>query len=433
MNKFRGQTAAVLRPRSTEEVSAIMRYCHERKLAVTPQGGNTGLVGGSVPLHDELILSTSLMNQVYGIDAVARTLTCQAGCVLETLNAALAEHDLMMPLDLGAKGSCQIGGNISSNAGGLRFLRYGSLHGSVLGLKAVLPNGDVIDTMKGLRKDNTGYDLKQLFIGSEGTLGIITEVLMGVVQKPSAVNVAFLACPGYDQVQQTLVAAQKGLGEILSAFEFLDHEGMRCVNETVDVPNPFDSTAPFYVLVETHGSNSEHDYAKLEAFLENAMETGCVVDGVVAQDATQAAALWQVRERITEGLQHDGVVYKYDISLPVQHLYSLVEAMRPRVADLATRCVGFGHLGDGNLHLNITSPTASEELFAQIEPFVYEFTREHRGSISAEHGLGLMKARHIHYSQPAANVTLMRQLKGLLDPHGLLNPYKTVEENPLNV
>eukprot|EP01147_Barroeca_monosierra_P004206 gene4206-6552_t len=428
MRKFRGQGVVVLRPRTTEEVSAIMRYCNEKRLAVCTQGGNTGLVGGGVPLHDEVILSTELMKNVVSLDKVSRILTCQAGCVLENLNTYLSEYDLMMPLDLGAKGSCHIGGNIATNAGGLRFLRYGSLHGTVLGMEVVLADGTILNTLSGLRKDNTGYDLKQLFIGSEGTLGVITSVAIEAVQKPSATNVAFLSCNTYENVQETFHSAKRDLGEILSAFEFLDDEAMVCTSSNLELANPLDDPSPFYVLIETHGSVQEHDMAKLEAFLERVMEANTVVNGIVAQDTTQATALWGVRERITEALQKDGAVYKYDVSLPLPTLYSLVDAMRSRVKNIATRCVGYGHVGDGNLHLNITSPEPNDQLLEAIEPFVYEFTAGHSGSISAEHGLGLMKAHHIHYSKSPEAITLMKQFKGVLDPHGILNPYKTVAD-----
>eukprot|EP00043_Microstomoeca_roanoka_P006592 m.64117 g.64117 ORF g.64117 m.64117 type:complete len:499 (-) comp13477_c0_seq2:97-1593(-) len=428
MRKFKGQSTVVLRPKTTEEVSAVLRYCNERRLAISTQGGNTGLVGGSVPLFDEIILTTELMNNIISLDEVSRILTCQSGCVLERLNEYLGARNLMMPLDLGAKGSCHIGGNVSTNAGGLRFLRYGSLHGSVLGLEAVLADGTVLNTLSGLRKDNTGYDLKQLFIGSEGTLGVVTAVAIEAVQKPAAVNVAFLACPSYEHVQKTFMAAKELLGEVLSAFEFLDNEAMICTTANLGLSSPLPEAAPFYVLIETHGSVQEHDFAKLEMFLEKVMSEEIVADGTVAQDSAQALALWEIRERITEALQVDGTVYKYDVSLPLPVLYSLVEAMRSRVIDMATRCVGYGHVGDGNLHLNITSSTRNDKLFEAIEPFVYEFTAKHHGSISAEHGLGLMKPKHMHYSKSPAAIALMQQIKAVMDPNGILNPYKTLPD-----
>nr|XP_028586784.1 D-2-hydroxyglutarate dehydrogenase, mitochondrial isoform X2 [Podarcis muralis] len=377
LKSVRGCSKILLKPRTTAEVSEILRYCHERNLAVNPQGGNTGLVGGSVPVFDEIILSTALMNQIISFDDVSGILVCQAGCILENLNQYLEQLDFIMPLDLGAKGSCHIGGNVATNAGGLRLLRYGSLRGTVLGLEVVLADGSLLNCLASLRKDNTGYDLKQLFIGSEGTLGVITAVSILCPRKPKAVNLAFLE-------------------------------------------------SPFYVLIETSGSNSAHDEEKLSHFLEHVMASGLVVEGTLASEDKKIKALWALRERITEALTCDGSVYKYDISLPVEKLYDLVTDMRTRLGGSAKNVVGYGHLGDGNLHLNITADSYSHSLLEAIEPFVYEWTSQYRGSISAEHGLGFKKKHYIHYSKPREAVLLMQQFKAMLDPKGILNPYKTL-------
>jgi FAD/FMN-containing dehydrogenase len=258
MHNVRGQSKLMLRPRTTLEVSWILAHCNERRLAVVPQGGNTGLVGGSVPVFDEVILSTSLMNKVISLDEVAGVLVCQSGCVLEALSNKLEQKGLMMPLDLGAKGSCQIGGNVSTNAGGLRLLRYGSLHGNVLGLEVVLADGTVLDSLSTLRKDNTGYDLKQLFIGAEGTLGVVTAVSILTPPLPNSVNVAFMGCPGFAEVREVYTTAKSMLGEILSAVEFMDSECMEVVERHLPLQNPI-SPHPFYALVETSGSHDLHD------------------------------------------------------------------------------------------------------------------------------------------------------------------------------
>jgi FAD/FMN-containing dehydrogenase len=423
--QYRGKGSVVLRPKTTEECSAIMKHCNDRLLAVNLQGGNTGLVGGSVPVHDEIVLSTSLMNAVVSLDPVANILVCESGCILENLDNYLSEHGFIMPLDLGAKGTCQIGGNVATNAGGLRLLRYGSLHGTVTGLEVVLADGTILDTLSYCRKDNTGYDLKQLFIGSEGTLGLVTKVAIQVPTKPAAVNVAFLACQTYEDCLKTFDLAKSGLGEILSAFEFMDGKSMKLTEKHMELQNPI-SEFPFYVLVETHGSVDSHDQEKLEGFLETAMTEGYVGDGIVAQDQTQFGKIWGIRESITQALSRDGVVFKYDISLPVKELYTIVEEMSARVDGLANVCLGFGHMGDGNLHLNIAAPEASPEVLAAIEPFVYEFTQSKGGSISAEHGLGVMKAEKIHYSRPAPAIALMQSIKDVMDPNRILNPYKTL-------
>jgi len=429
LRQYRGIGSVVLRPKTTEECSAVLKYCDDRRIAVTLQGGNTGLVGGSVPVFDEVVLSTSLMNKVESLDQVSNVLVCQSGCILEALEQYVADYGCIMPLDLGAKGSCQIGGNVSTNAGGLRFLRYGSLHASVLGLEVVKADGTVLDMLTTLPKNNTGYDLKQVFIGAEGTLGLVTKVAIKLPVKPHAVNLAFLGCNSFDDVLKTVHHAKSGLAEILSAFEFLDQESAAITADKLGIKTPIDEY-PFYTLIETHGSVDTHDYEKLHSFLEEAMGAGFVTDGVVAQDSAQMAHFWSLREGITSALSMAGTVYKYDVSLPLTEFYNLVEAMRERVGDLAMVCTGYGHLGDGNLHLNIVgdAESPSDELRNAIEPFVYEYVGQHKGSISAEHGLGVMKAKHIHYSRSAEEVDVMRSMKAALDPKGILQPYKTLPE-----
>ncbi|KAM6178893.1 D-2-hydroxyglutarate dehydrogenase, mitochondrial isoform 1-T1 [Rhynchocyon petersi] len=381
------------------------------------------MVGGSVPVFDEVILSSALMNQVVSFHSLSGVLVCQAGCILDNLSRFLEDRDFIMPLDLGAKGSCHIGGNVATNAGGLRFLRYGSLHGSILGLEVVLANGTVLNCLTSLRKDNTGYDLKQLFIGSEGTLGVITAVSILCPPKPKAVNVAFLACPGFPEVLRTFSSCRGALGEVLSAFEFMDSECMRLVGQHLNLGCPVQES-PFYVLVETSGSNAEHDSAKLNSFLDDVLSSGLVTDGTVATDLKKMQALWALRERITEALSREGYTYKYDISLPVERLYDIVTDLRARLGLSAKAVVGYGHLGDGNLHLNVTAEAFSTQLLGELEPYVYEWTAGQQGSVSAEHGLGFRKRDAMGYSKPPAAVQFMRGLKTLLDPKGILNPYK---------
>ncbi|KAL5752581.1 hypothetical protein ACOSP7_022779 [Xanthoceras sorbifolium] len=430
MRKYKGSSKLLLQPKSTHEVSQILKYCNSRCLPVVPQGGNTGLVGGSVPVFDEVIINIGSMNNIISLDKVSGILVCEAGCILENLISFLDNHGFVMPLDLGAKGSCQIGGNVSTNAGGLRLVRYGSLHGSVLGLEAVLANGDVLDMLGTLRKDNTGYDLKQLFIGSEGSLGIVTKVSILTPPKLSSVNLAFLACKDYFSCQKLLVEAKRRLGDILSAFEFLDNQSMDLVlNHLEGVRNPLPSSMHnFYVLIETTGSDESYDKEKLEAFLLRAMEGGLISDGVLSQDINQASSFWRIREGLPEALMKAGAVYKYDLSIPVEKMYDLVEEMRIRLGQTA-KVVAYGHLGDSNLHLNISAPQYDDKILAQIEPYVYEWTSKHRGSISAEHGLGLMKANHISYSKSPETVRLMGSIKKLLDPNGILNPYKVLPQS----
>ncbi|KAK1751801.1 hypothetical protein QBC47DRAFT_391068 [Echria macrotheca] len=436
MRKYRGHCQLVLKPSTTEEFSKILRYCNEHMLAVVPQGGNTGLVGGSVPVFDEIVLSMSRMSRILDFDEVSGTLVAEAGVILEVADQFLASKGYIFPLDLGAKGSCQLGGNLATNAGGLRLLRYGSLHGTVLGIEAVLPDGTVVDDLSRLRKNNTGYDLKQLFIGAEGTLGVITKVSIQCPQRPAAQNVAFFGLESYEQCQKAFREAKGQLSEILSAFELMDEGSQALVHRVTGNKRPLESTYPFYCLIETSGSNVDHDSEKLQNFLESVMEQGVVADGTLAQDETQLRSLWSWREGITEALGHLGGVYKYDVSIPLPQMYQLVEDTRARVAeagllgdsesDPVRAVVGYGHMGDSNLHLNVATRAFDERVEKVLEPFVYEWIAERQGSISAEHGLGLAKKKFIGYSRSPIMVGLMKQIKGLYDPKGIMNPYKYI-------
>lgn len=438
MRKYKGQSQLVLKPRTTEQVLEIIRYCNEKKLAVCPQGGNTGLVGGSVPVFDEIVVSLANMNKIRSFDDVSGILKCDAGVILENADNYLAEQGYIFPLDLGAKGSCFVGGVVATNAGGLRLLRYGSLHGSVLGLEAVLPDGTIYNSMHSLRKDNTGYDLKQLLIGSEGTLGVITGVSILCPSRPQAFNVAFLAVSSYEAVQKVFVGARKELQEILSAFEFMDDKSQILTGRHLGLEHPIESGQyPFYILIETSGSNKDHDDEKLETFLGNMMEEGLVDDGIIAQDETQLKNLWTWREAISEASTIGGGVYKYDVSIPLADLYSLVEDTSARLKEAGivdidddskpvVEAIGYGHVGDGNLHLNVCVREYSKEIEKLLEPFVYEWIQNKKGSISAEHGLGFQKRNYIGYSKSDVEVQMIKDLKKHYDPNGIMNPYKYV-------
>ena len=446
MHKYRGHTRLVLKPKTTEEVSKVLKYCNDNKLAVVPQGGNSGLVGGSVPVFDEIVISTSRMNNIRSFDDVSGVLVVDGGCILEVVDNFLAEQNHIFPLDLGAKGSCQIGGNVATNAGGLRLLRYGSLHGNVLGIEAVLPDGTIVDDLSKLRKNNTGYDLKQLFIGGEGTIGIITGVSIICPQRSKAVNVAYFGLPSFANVQKAFKEAKVQLGEILSAFELMDAQSQAFVHRVTGNKRPLEGEYPFYCLIETSGSNAEHDMEKLEKFLEHVMGEKIVSDGVLAQDETQVKSLWGWREGITEALGHYGGTYKYDLSIPLPELYSLVEETRERLLSKglvseaefyenkldfgdskpALGVVGYGHMGDSNLHLNVPVRKYTKEVEEALEPWVYEWIQKRNGSISAEHGLGLAKKKFIGYSRSETMVGLMQQIKKLYDPNGIMNPYKYI-------
>ena len=427
LKKYKGIPKYVYEPHSTEEIQEIVSWCHQNDYKIVPQGGNTGLVGGSTPMQDEVVINMSKMNKIHQIDKSQSTATVDAGVILEQLNIESAKYNMMVPLDLGAKGSCQLGGNIASNAGGLRYLRYGSLFQNILALEVALPNGQVLPMTSGMKKDNTGYHLKNLFIGSEGTLGIITKAVIQLVPLPKSTQVAVLALNSYSDVVSVFNQAKQHLNEILSAFEFWDKGCIELTTHKLGLRQPFDQLYPFYVLIETHGSNAKHDKEKLELFLEYAMES-LVVDGTIAQSNTEVLNLWKLRESIPEACSAQGKVYKYDISLPITKLYSLVEASQQKINNSTqhsfSRCVGYGHMGDGNLHLNVCASEFNKQNEKLLEPFVYEFTSQLNGSISAEHGIGQMKKKVLHYSKSKEHITLMKSIKSLIDPKNTMNPNK---------
>lgn len=427
MKKYRGHTRLVLKPNSTEQVSKILKYCNDNMLAVNPQGGNTGLVGGSVPVFDEIVVNLSRLNQIRSFDDVSGVLVADAGVVLETADSYVGEHNHIFPLDLGAKGSCQIGGNVATNAGGLRLLRYGSMHGNILGLEAVLPDGTIMNDLSKLRKNNTGYDLKQLFIGGEGTLGIVTGISILCPQRSPAVNVAYFGLSSYGKVQEAYKEAKKQLSEILSAFELMDSNSQKLYTRATGAKLPLEGDHPFYCLIETSGSNTDHDSEKLNAFLEHVMGEEIVEDGVVAENQTQFQSLWACREGVSEASQHFGGVYKYDLSIPLPQLYDLVNEARELMESKGLisgtddskpvlDVVGYGHMGDSNLHLNVATRWYDKEVEKALEPWVYEWVAKREGSISAEHGLGLAKKEFIGYSRNETMIRLMSQIKGLWDP-----------------
>ncbi|KAJ8954511.1 hypothetical protein NQ318_000742 [Aromia moschata] len=421
--QVRGCSSIVLKPKTTDEVSKILSFCEKNRLAVCPQGGNTGVVGGAVPVFDEIILSTELMNQIISLDETLGVMVCEAGCVLENLDNHLADRGLTVPLDLGSKGSCQIGGNVSTNAGGMRLIRYGNMHGNILGLEVVKANGEIIDCLSTLKKDNTGYHLKHLFIGAEGTLGVVTKVAFHCPPRPKYRSVAFLGLQDFHKALKTFRKAKEELGEILSAVEVMDIPTMNFIKEKNNQQSPI-GNYPFYLMIEISGSNESHDSEKLHSFLDSCMSSNLILTGTVATDPTKLNAIWRIREGISEGYKTCGAVFHYDISLPLEHYYTLVDDMRRHMGSRCERVFGYGHLGDGNLHLQIQMKEYSKELKELAEPYIYKRTAELKGSISAEHGMGFMKRRYLDLAKPPSSVSLMRDLKKLFDPNGILNPYK---------
>ena len=424
--QFRGNAPLVLYPRSTGDVSAVMRLCQERRISVVPQGGNTGLVGGSLAYNGEVVLALRHMNSVIDVDAAGGMVTAEAGIVLEALDEALEKEGLTVPVDLGAKGSCQLGGVCSTNAGGLRFCRFGSLLGNVVGLEVVLPGGDVLDLLSRCRKDNTGVPLRQLFLGAEGTLGVITKVCLAAPPKPTSVQVCMIGVDGMEDARRTLLMAKERLPDILSAFEILDAEVLRSVLRYQGrAEGPLGPAEhPFYVLVETYGSSEARDAEALGEFFEALAERGAAESGVLAQDRRQASDLWQLRELCPVATAADGYVLKYDLSLPLGKWDALCAAVREKLrAHEGSRLHVWGHAADGNIHLNVVSPAQDEALRGALEPWVYEWTASNGGSFSAEHGVGVLK-RGAMSTKPPGVLAAMRGIKQLFDPHGICNPGK---------
>src|SRR2546421_3612736 len=416
----------VVRPASTAEVASVVALCAREGVALVPQGGNTGLSGGAVPSGSrrEIVLSLSRMSRIRQLDALNDTLTVEAGCVLAAVQKAAADAGRLFALSLAAEGSCQIGGNLSTNAGGVNVLRYGSAREQVLGLEVVLPDGAVWHGLRGLRKDNTGYDLKQLFIGAEGTLGVITAAVLRLYPKASASATAWIALESPDAAVELLALLHAQLGERVSAFELVSRSCLDAVlAHSPNIQDPFASAHPWYVLVEIADSGApERLRAQVEAALADCAERGALRDAVLAQSGAQARALWRIRESIPEA-QFTNV--KHDVSVPVSKTPELIERAGRALATAfpGAQIFSFGHVGDGNIHYNV----GPESLIAQrdaVNRIVYQTVAELGGSISAEHGIGQLKRDEIASRKQPLELELMRALKPALDPKGLVDPGK---------
>lgn len=422
-----GQSSLALFPSSTQDVSKILSYCNSKSLPIVIQGGNTSLVAGSVPVNSEIILSMQRMNHIHSFDETSGILLCDSGCILETLEDYVSNKGYIIPYDLGAKGSCHIGGNVATNAGGIRYLKYGSLHGSVLGLEVVLANGSILNFMNSMRKDNTGYDLKQLFIGSEGTLGVITKVSILCSIKPSYTIVAFLSVKKFEDIKHVFKKFKRKMTSFLSAFEMIDEETMDAIKTNLKLSIPFPS--PFYILVELSMGEDDEVESQLMNLLDDLMNQGLVVDGTYSKESSTMNKLWAIRERCAEALLLDGYCYKYDVSLNFQNYYELVEVMRKRLKDFKIiRVSGYGHIADSNLHLTITTNEYDKNLHNTIEPFIYEWIRDKKGSISAEHGIGLKKRNFMHFAKSENIINVMKQIKFIFDNKFILNPGKVLPD-----
>jgi glycolate oxidase subunit GlcD len=417
---------AVAFPRTTDDVSKLLRLCAAHRVPVVPSGGRTGLAGGAVAAKGELVLSLKRMNRMDPVDLLGSTVRVQAGAVTEAVHQHVAEHGLTWPVDFASKGSSHVGGNIATNAGGVKVIRYGLTRQWVLGLQVVLADGTVLELNGALEKNNTGLDLRQLFIGSEGTLGVVTEATLKLTRLPEKLEVFLFAVPDVSAVVRLFREARRG-PFTLSAFEFFTDKCLSRVERHRKVHAPFDGPSGAYVLMEV-------DHAApgaLDPWLASLFERGLVTDGTLAQNATQAKELWTLREAISESLSATGFPYKNDISLPVANLEAFCAEMgsvfSSRYPDWEI-CL-FGHIGDGNLHVNVMKPDGLEKAeFLRhthaADQAMFELVRRHQGSISAEHGIGLLKKEALPYSRSPAELQVLRAVKRALDPEGVLNPGK---------
>ncbi len=417
---------AIVRPASTDEVAAVMKLCHAAGQAVIPVGGNTGLVEGATAGEDDILLSLERMNEIEALDETGCTMTVQAGVPLHTVQERATEVDLMFPVDFGARGSAQIGGAISTNAGGNAVIRYGMMREQVLGLEAVLADGTVVSSMNRLLKNNAGYDLKQLFIGTEGTLGIITRAVLRLRPALRSRNTAFVAVNDYANVPLLLKSLGSSLGGSLTAFEVLweDFYNTVVVDRDKHAP-PVEAGHPWYVLIEARGGKQEEDAERFQAALEEVLEAGLIVDAAFASGAKQREAMWAIRDDIDGLAEILDPVMAFDVSLPIAHTADYVAAVKRRLGERwpdTFRGVSFGHLGDNNLHFLLTVGSADHDEQGAAMAIIYDELKPYRGSISAEHGIGLEKRPFLGVTRNDSEVALMRSLKKALDPKGLLNP-----------
>jgi FAD/FMN-containing dehydrogenase len=433
--RFVGRCRAVIRPASTAEVAEVVRLCAEAGQAIVPQGGNTSLVGGSIPFESgtEIVLNLGRMNRVRDLDALNHTITVEAGCVLQTVQQAAQDADRLLPLSYGAEGSCQIGGCLATNAGGTMTLRYGNTRDLVLGVEVVLPDGRVWDGLRRLRKNNTGYDLKHLFIGAEGTLGIITAAVLKLVPRPRQVETAFVAVPDPTAAIALLADLREATGDALCAFELIPRRGLDFARRHVTgVVDPLADVHAWYVLVEAGAGTGEGALRTLfEDGLARGLESELVLDAVIAENSKQRQAFWLIREALVEAQKYEGGSLKNDVSVPVSRVADFItEATRAVEALIpGIRAVPFGHVGDGNIHFNLNQPEGADTAafmarWDEIQTLVNDIVGRLDGSISAEHGIGRIKRQELARVKSPVELDLMRAVKAALDPKGIMNPNK---------
>ena len=422
---------AVVFPKDTGQLSSIMKVCFQKNQKILVQGGLTNLVGSTKTFEDEIIISLDRMNKIEEIDEKSRTITLQSGVIVEDAINAVNEKDLLLPLNFGAKGSAQIGGVVSTNAGGLRVLKYGMTRGLILGLEAVLSNGEVISSMKKVIKDNSGYDLKQLFIGSEGTLGIVTRVVFKLEEKPESRCSALVAINNYDNVVNLLKFIEKGLSGKLTGFELMWHETYKTMLDSSEIYSPLlPSTYPFYVFIESLGSNLTSDFDKLSELISEAAEQNLIEDALLAQNEREQKIIWNMREDVSVLAKKSRFDQHFDISLPIPVIEKEVQIATKKLKNLSfvEHVFTFGHVADGNIHFIIGKNDDSIENKEKINEIIYSNLKENGGSVSAEHGIGLDKKKYLYTSRSAEEIKLMKTLKVMLDPKNILNPGRVIPD-----
>jgi FAD/FMN-containing dehydrogenase len=434
-DKYDGRSALVLRPGTTEEVSRIMRLAHELNLAVVPQAGNTGLVGGQTPHHGEIVLSVARLNRVRHIDPAGTSMTVEAGLTLAEVQAAAEKAGRLFPLSLPSEGSCRIGGNLGTNAGGVGVLAFGNTRQLVLGLEVVLADGRIWNGLKALKKDNTGYDLKDLFVGSEGTLGIITATVLKLFPRPAEKVTAFVSMPEIENALELFSLVSDDAGPALTAFEFIHRYPLDIVlRHTAGTRDPFSTVYPWYVLLEVSGLKADGSaLAIMERVLEQAAEKGLIIDATIATSLTQSRDFWRLREAVSEAQKGEGGVIKHDISVAVSRIPEFIHKANALVERLCpgARPIALGHFGDGNVHYNVAQPLdmSKDDFLArwdEIMEDVHKLAVDMDGSISAEHGIGYMKRDELARFKSDVELDLMRRIKAALDPKNILNPGKVV-------
>ena len=416
----------LVRPKSTEEVSAVLKLCHENVQTVVTHGGLTGTVEGAKATEQDIVLSLERMNQIEHIDPLSRVATVQAGCVLQTFQEAVEKHGLLFPLDLGARGSCTVGGNVATNAGGINVIRYGVMRDLVLGLEVVLADGTVLSSMNKMIKNNAGYDLKQLFIGSEGTLGVVTRINVKLKELPVSANSALVAMDSFEQVAGLLKYLDKSFGGHLTSYEVMWGNYFRCVTEPGWHEAPLSRDYHFYVVLEAEGVSPEHDNIEFARIMEEAFENQLMVDAVIPKSKSERDRVWAIREDFEAMLQHSPK-FVYDVSLPIKDMDQYVKGLEEAFAQRWPEhyFYALGHIGDGNLHFFVSPQNQNDiDLHHQVNQIVYQPLAALGGSVSAEHGIGLEKRAYLDIARNTTEIELMKTIKRTLDPKNLLNPGK---------